>query len=132
MHLQLGTGFEEGLVHRAESSRLGDLLDAGQVLRLGWVYQQDPESQTQVNDGSDKGKVKKETDNTTFPYFLFFAKVDYKLPYLEEEGEEQEEEDGPCPFCVVVFPQLVEGEEIRVDVVSRNHRVPHDVERSSF
>ena len=132
MQLQLGTGFEEGLVHRAESPHLGDLLDAGQVLRLGWVYQQDPESQTQVNDGSDKGKVKKETDNTTFPYFPFFAKVDYKLPDLEEEGEEHEEKDDSRPFCVVVIPQLVEGEEVRSDVGSRNHRVPHDVERSGF
>ena len=130
--MQLGAAFEEACVHGVEGRHLGDLLDAGQVLRLGWVNQQDPESQTQVNDGSDKGKVKKETDNTTFPYFLFFAKIDYKLPDLEEEGEEHEEEDDSRPFCVVVIPQLVEGEEVRSDVGSRNHRVPHDVERSAF
>ena len=128
LHLQLGTRLEEVFIHGVEGRHLGHLLDAGQVLWLGRVDQQDPESQTQVNDGSDKGKVKKETNNTTFPYFLFFAKVDYKLSYLEEEGEEHEEEDCYCPFCVIVFPQLVEGDEIRVDVVSRKHRVPHNVE----
>ena len=132
LHLQLGTGLEEVFIHGVEGRHLGHLLDAGQVLWLGRVDQQDPESQTQVNDGSDKGKVKKKTNNTTFSYFLFFAKVDYKLPDLEEEGEEHEEEDGFCPFCVVLFPQLVEGEEVRVDVVPRKHRVPHNVERSSF
>ena len=121
LHLQLGTGLEEVFIHGVEGRHLGHLLDAGQVLWLGRVDQQDPESQTQVNDGSDKGKVKKETNNTTFPYFLFFAKVDYKLSYLEEEGEEHEEKHGFCPFCVVVFPQLIEGEEIRVDVVSGKH-----------
>ena len=132
LHLQLGTRLEEVFIHGVEGRHLGHLLDAGQVLWLGRVDQQDPESQTQVNDGSDKGKVKKETNNTTFPYFLFFAKVDYKLSYLEEEGEEHEEEDDSRPFCVVVIPQLVEGEEVRSDVGSRNHRVPHDVERSGF
>ena len=63
MHLQLGTGFEEGLVHRAESSHLGDLLDAGQVLRLGRVDQQDPESQAEVDYWSHKGQVQEEADH---------------------------------------------------------------------
>ena len=47
-------------------------------------------------------------------------------------SEEHEEEDDSRPFCVVVIPQLVEGEEVRSDVGSRNHRVTHDVERSGF
>ena len=84
LELELRSGFEEGFIHGTKSGHLGHLLNAGQVLWLRRVDQQDSKAETEVDHGSHKGEVKEKTDDVVLFHFSS-AKVNHKLGELEEE-----------------------------------------------
>ena len=83
---------------------------------------QDSKSEAQVDDRSHEGEVKENSDHCAL-FDLSFKNVNHKLPYLEEERDEHEDEDRDGPSYVAVLHQLEKGEEVRC-----HHRVSNDVD----
>ena len=80
-----------------------------------------------MDDGSHKGKVEEESDKVLLCH-PSLTKVDQKLTQFEEKGNEHEGEHSSSPSIVTVLPELKEGEEVRSDVGTRDHRIGDNVE----